>query len=110
MMEYRINDTQLDTKIREEDLFKLASCFDNLENYLDELRLNPAQQTDIYDLEYLRGIQAAMTKALKFWRQPNPLSATFRALLQILVDLKRGDVAVRVCQYIIENIPKEKTT
>ena len=88
-----VSDTQLDTEVIEHDTHILAGCFDNLENYLDQLRLNPGQQTDIHDLAVRRDIQTAMAKALKLWRAPNPLVATFRALLIILLDLKRGCVS-----------------
>ncbi len=101
-----VSDTQLDTEVIEHDTHILAGCFDNLENYLDQLRLTPGQQTDLYDLAVKRDIQTAMAKALKLWRAPNPLVATFRALLIILLDLKRGDVAVRVCQYIVDRVPQ----
>ena len=108
MMEYRIDNTQLDTKIREEDLPDLAECFDCVEDYLYKLGLKAGQQTDIKDLAFRFNTKTAMTEALKLWRRPNPLSATYRALLHILLDLRRGDVAVRVCQYITENVPKQK--
>ena len=106
--ETHISDCQLDTKIREVDLYDIAGCFDCVEKYLDKLGLTVGQQTQVEELAERRDIQTAMTKALKFWYQPNPLSATYRALLQILLDLKRGDVAVRVCQYINEEIPRNK--
>ena len=107
-MEYNITDEQLNTKIREEDIFDLAGCFDCVETYLDKLGLTSGQQTQVEELAKTRDVQTAMTKALKFWRQPNPLSATYRTLLQILLDLKRGDVAVRVCQCIKQEVPKHK--
>ena len=103
-----IDDSQLATMIRDEHLHDLAGCFDQLETYLDRLGLYPAQQTDIHDLAAQRGIQIAMTQALKLWCQPDPYAATFQALLEILLDLRRGDVAVRVCQYITEEVPKHK--
>ncbi len=102
----RVSDTQLDTEVIEHDIYILAGCFDNLENYLDQLRLTPGQQTYIYDIAVRQDIQTAMAKALKLWRAPNPLVATFRALLTIILDLKRGDVAVRVCQYIADRVPQ----
>ena len=92
----------------EHDLQNLATCFDNVETYLDKLRLTPGQQTDVKDIAYRRNTNIAMTEALKLWRQPNPFTATFRALLEILLDLNRGDIAVKVCQYINDNIPKCK--
>ena len=102
-----INDAQLDTLITEDDINVLANLFDNVRSYLDMLQLKPAQQTDIMDLANWGGTRTAMAQALKLWCEPNPFAATFRALLEILLDLRRGIVAVRVCQYIIEEIPRE---
>ena len=104
-----VDDSQLATRIREEHLHDLAGCFVQLETYLDRLGLNPAQQTDIHDLAAQRGTQIAMAQALKLWRQPKPWLATYRALVEILLDLRRGDVAFRVCQYITEEFPKHKS-
>ena len=103
-----VDDSQLATMIREEDINKIAGLFDEVETYLDKLGLLPAQQTDVKDIAYRHGTTQAMTKALKLWRQPDPYTATFQALLEILLDLRRGDVAVRVCQYITEEVPKHK--
>ena len=100
-----VSDTQLDTEIIEHDMYPLAGCFDNVETYLLHLGLNPGQQTDIKDLAVRRSTQLAMSEALKMWRAPNPLTVTFRALLTILLNLKRGDVAVSVCQYIAKTVP-----
>ena len=99
----------MNTEIREEDIYDLGGCFDCVETYIDKLGLTAGQQTQIEDLAERRDVQTAMTKALKFWRQPKPWLATYRTLLQILLDLKRGDVAVRVCQYIKQEVPKLKT-
>ena len=48
----------------------------------------------------LNRTQAGMKVALKYWRNRNPVEATFRALLLILLSLLKGDVAVRVCKYL----------
>ena len=101
-----VSDTQLDTEVIEHDLYNLAACFDNVDTYILKLGLLPGQQTDIKDLAFRQSTQIAMAEALKLWRAPNPLVATFRALLTILLDLKRGDVAVRVCQYIAYRVPQ----
>ena len=101
-----ISDAQLHSEIIEHDLQNLASCFDNVETYLDKLGLLPSQQTDVKDLAARVNTNIAMTEALKLWRQPNPYAATFHALIEILLDLSRGDVAVRVCKYIASNVPK----
>ena len=62
-METGIDDSQLATMIREEDINKIAGLFDEIETYLDKLRLLPAQQTDVKDIAYRHGTTQAMTKA-----------------------------------------------
>ena len=94
MRRTEISSIQLDKEIIEHDLDSLAECFDNVETYLYKLGLNEGQQTDIKDRANQQNTKTAMIEALKLWRQPNPFAATFRALLEILLDLKRGDVAV----------------
>ena len=103
-----IDNSQLEAVIREEDINKIAGLLYEVEIYLDKLGLHSTQQTDIKDIAYKHGTIQAMTKALKLWRQPDPSVATFGALLEILLDLKREDVAVRVCQYITEEVTKHK--
>ena len=95
-----MRDVQLDSLIRENDLPDLAGCFDEVDIYLYKFKLAPGQQTDVKDLAHQSGTTVAMAAALKFWRQPNPFFATFRKLLEIVLDLRRGDVAVSVCQHI----------
>ena len=77
--EYRIDNTQLDTKIGEEDLSDLADCFECVEDYLYKLGLKAGQQTDIKDLAFRCNTKTAMAEALKLWRRPNPLSATYQS-------------------------------
>ena len=104
-----IDDSQLETMIREEDINKIAGYFGHMEMYLDGLELIPSDQADVKDIaQSLQSTALAMAEALKRWRQPNPFTATFQALLKILLDLRRGDVAFRVCQYITEEVPKHK--
>ena len=67
--------------------------------------LDPGQKTDIKDLAKDKGTKTAIVKALKLWRQPNPIAATFRALLWILIHLRKGDIAIKVCRYIKSNYP-----
>ena len=103
-----VDDSQLATMIRQEDINKIAVHFGHVETYLDRLGLLPAQLADVKDMVYTQNTELAMAEALKLWRQPDPYAATFRALVEILLDLRRGDVAVRVCQYITEEVPKHK--
>ena len=104
----RVSDTQLDTEITEDNCNDLARFFENVETYLSKLGLTAGQETDVRDLAFRRDTETAMAKALRLWRKPNPSTATFRALLKILQDLRKGDVADRVCQYIIEEVPNSK--
>ncbi len=98
-----VTNIQLNAPLKELDLHKVAACFDNVENYIHNLGLLPGQQTDVKDLAHRSGTQIAMMKALKLWGQPNPIAATYRALLNIVLDLRRGDVALCVCKCLSEN-------
>ena len=97
----KVTDDQLDSRVEEADLPEVAACFDNTEDYVEKLGLSPGQQTDVMRTQTsLNSTQAGMKVALKYWRNSNPVNATFRALLLILLSLLKGDVAVRVCKYL----------
>ena len=98
-----MSDHQLDGQVEEADLPELAACFDNTEDYVEKLQLTPGQQTDVSEVKaktLLNRTQAGMKVALKYWRNRNPVEATFRTLLLILLSLLKGDVAVRVCKFL----------
>ncbi len=38
------------------------------------------------------------------WKKPNPFDATYKALLDIILELKKGDVAIEVAKYIANNV------
>ena len=96
----KVTDSQLDGQIQERKLLKLSAHFDNVESYLVRLGLTPSQQTDIKDLALRRGTQIAMSEALRLWREPNPYAATYRALVEVLLDLGKGKIAMEVCNYL----------
>ena len=101
--ETKVTDEQLDTAVGEADLPELAACFDNTEDYVEKLQLSPGQQTDVLRTQTsLNSTQAGMKVALKYWRNRNPVEATFRALLLILLSLLKGGIAVQVCKYLSE--------
>ena len=91
---------QLNLQIEEEDMLKISAHFENVESYLVQLGLSTSQQTDIKDLASRRGTQIAMCEALRLWSEPNPYAATYRALLDRLIDLGKGEVAAKVCSYL----------
>ena len=97
----KVTDEQIDAQLEEADLPELSRCFDNTEDYVEKLELSPGEQTDVTRIQtILNSTQAGMKIALKCWKSKNPLGATFRALLLILLSLLKGDVAIRVCQYL----------
>ena len=98
--ETNVTDDQLDQRLEEADLPKIAACFDNPEYYVQILGLTPGQQTDVRSRAHVSGTQVGMTVALTYWKNRNPVVATFRALLLILLSLRKGDVAIGVCKYL----------
>ena len=97
-----VTDLQIDRRLQEPDLPPLAAYFDNInedtEDYVEKLGLSPGQQTDVKTKAFLKGTGAGMRVALKHWRNRNPVGATFRALLLILLSRGEARVAARVCQ------------
>ncbi|XP_064406753.1 uncharacterized protein LOC135351625 isoform X2 [Halichondria panicea] len=101
--ESNITDEQLDTRIEEIDLPKLSSYFDNTNDYVEMLRLSPGQQTDVIEEKArtaMNRTQAGIKLALKYWLDRVVAEGTFRALLLILISLDKGDVAIKVAQYL----------
>ena len=98
--ETKVTDEQLNARVEDPDLPGLAALFNNTEDYVEKLALSPREQTDVRAQGFVHGTQTGMKIALKLWRNKNPLEATFRALLLILLSLLKGDVAVRVCKYL----------
>ena len=86
--------------MEEVDLPELAACFDNTEDHVEKLKLTPGQQTDVRTQAFVNGTLTGMKLALKYWRDRNPVEATFRALLLLLLSLLKGDVALQVCKYL----------
>ena len=98
--ETNVTDDQLDQRLEGADLPKVAACFDNPEYYVQILGLTPGQQNDVRSRAHVSGTQVGMMIALTYWRNQNPVVATFKTLLLILLSLRKGDVAVRVCKYL----------
>ena len=90
------NSDQLDCEIEEIDITYLAGYFDNVELYIKVFGLTVGEQADIRKIS---GNQVAMTACLSLWRQHNPSTATLRELLEILLKLKKEEIASKVCKY-----------
>ena len=101
----RVTDTQLDAQIEEKDIVLISPSFENADDYLEMLDLSPAEKTDVRNKP---NTEARVKCALITWRQRNPVAATFRSLLEIALSLSKGDVAVKICEYIRDNCMLQK--
>ncbi|XP_064395980.1 uncharacterized protein LOC135343006 isoform X3 [Halichondria panicea] len=72
-------------------------------NLLDRLNLTPADRDGVTDVTRCYGNQAGVAHALRAWQNVNPSRATFRALVEIAIGLRRGDTATDICRFIVEN-------
>ncbi|XP_064394917.1 uncharacterized protein LOC135342171 isoform X2 [Halichondria panicea] len=86
------------------DLINLAdSITATTPNLLNRLNLTPADLGDVTDVTRCYGNQAGVAHALGAWQSVNPSRATFRALVEIAIGLRRGDTATDICRFIVEN-------
>ncbi len=87
---------------RQEDVPCLAAYFDyfdNVEFYVDAMNLTTSEQSDVR-LKRIESNHLAMIKCLNIWKSKKLSQATFRALLEMLVKLKKQAIADEVCQYL----------
>ncbi len=97
----KVTDSQLDTKIEETDMIILADHFDNIETYSTLFELTDSKKQDIIDEKMRYNTQAAMSLAMKLWKRRNPAAATYRALVEIVLSLRKVDVATKVCEFLV---------
>ncbi len=95
---------QVSREIQQEDVSYLAPCFDNVELYVDAMKLTPGEQSNV-QLKKIESNHLAMIECLKIWRGKQRSQATFRALLEMLVKLRKGEIADLVCQYLKVSVP-----
>ncbi|XP_064400876.1 uncharacterized protein LOC135347002 isoform X1 [Halichondria panicea] len=72
-------------------------------NLLDRLNLNSADRDGVTDVTRRCSNQAGVAHALRVWQRVNPSRATFRALVEITIGLRRGDTATDICRFIVDN-------
>ena len=94
-----VTDQQLDKEIEDKDFHMLAGQFDTLFGLLEELDLNPADRTNVKRRVDQESIQSGVALALRLWQSVNPSAATFKALVNILLRLRKGNVTVQICNY-----------
>ena len=102
MRRYNLIDEQLNSKITNCDFLYLATYFDDVEIYSNAMELASAEQADVKRLYHSEGTRAAMMKCLKIWKQHNPSQATYRALLDIVLRLGKGDTADKICRQLTQ--------
>ncbi len=95
----KVTKSQLDTEIEETDMIILAAHFDHIGTYSTLFGLKNSQQ-DVIDEKIRYDTQAAMSLAMKLWRRRNPAAATYRALVEIVLSLRKVDVAAEVCEFL----------
>ena len=91
----QLTTSQINGEIQQKDISYLAACFDNVELYVDALELTPGEQTDVR-LKKIDSNHLAMIECLKIWKRRKPSQATFRALLEMLVEMKKEAIAAQV--------------
>ena len=93
----------MDREIEQDDLAPVAMHFDDVELYLNPLKLNGNERTDVRTSAHVsRSNEVAVINCLSIWRGHEPSKATFRALIRILLHLRKEEIATRIFQYLNE--------
>ncbi len=61
--------------------------------------LTTAEEADVKES---RGNQVAMMKCLQIWKERDPSQATYRALLDIVLRLGKGETADKICRQLTQ--------
>ncbi len=99
---YKLIDEQLNSEIGYSDFPSLAENFDGVTIYSSAMELTQSEQADVNALCHREGTQAAMMKCLHFWKTLNPYAATYRALLELLLGLRKEMIADQMCQHLTQ--------
>ncbi len=99
-----VTDAQLGRELVTHNLQVLTNCFGHYKAYLHKFRLTPGNQATIAEAMRVEGNEGAMREALSLWKQRNPSAASYRALVDILLQLGKGKEARKVCIHVLENI------
>ena len=99
--EFNISDDQLGNRVEKSDIKNLASFFGDVELYLPGLGLCEADEADVRTAVHLHGNQTGMNKALTIWI--NSCKATFKDLISIALDVRKANVAEKICNYLQQN-------
>ena len=101
MVKHGVTDEQLDREINDKDTALISTHFDDFENYIHRLELTGNEQAHVKKIAQVSGNQVAVINCLSIWRSHEPSKATFRVLIRILLDLRKEEVASKICQYLV---------
>ena len=104
MVKHGVTDEQLDREIEDKDTALISTHFDDFENYVHRLELTGNEQTDVKKIAQVSGNQVAVITCLSIWRGHEPSEATFRALIRILLDLGKEEIATKICLHLKEMV------
>ncbi len=95
-----VTDEQLDSRLENSELWELAGHLGNFEVYVGEpgFNLNKAEIADLKKCVGDNGHQHAMTMALEKWLDVSRVKVTYRVLVNILLELRKGIAAEEVCK------------
>ncbi len=102
MSRYSLTDEQLNSEIGDSDNSYLAEYFDGSKIYANAMGLTPAEQADVNELYHKNGTQVAMTECLILWKRHDPFSATYKALLELILGLRKDKIADDICQHLTQ--------
>ncbi len=71
-----------------------------MEPYFDQLGLTGGEKSDVRSSALLNGTQVGMSTALSVWKSHDPWHATYGALLDIVLKLKKESIALKLCEYL----------
>ena len=84
-------------QIEQEDIPHLAQFFDSVELYLNAMKLNSGQQTDVRKQS---SVAEGMNKCLTIWIERDTSAATYTALIGMLVKLNKLEITDKVLRYL----------
>ena len=102
MSRYSLTDKQLNSEIGDSDILYVAEYFDESKIYANAMGLTPAEQADVNELYHKNGTQVAMTECLIIWKRHNPYAATYKAVLELLLRLRKDKIADDICQHLTQ--------
>ncbi len=91
---------KLSLEFRQYDLILVAGLFDKVEPYLDQFGLTDGEKSDVRASALLNGTQVGMGAALSTWKSHQPFQATYGALLDIVLRLKKVKIALGLCEFL----------